>query len=313
MQCWATYLLKHLPRDEFEVLIVAWTGIPEALAELGEYGEIVHLDCPVGQVGPRVVKEIKRWHPDVVHASNVRVAQAAVAAGVPCLTTLHSIHGDKQKRTGWQIADRTYKVSPVVAGPHPIILSGVDPVEWRPRQEGLVVFIGRLDSDRAPERLLRAMPEVRKRVPNARLRVIGAACPGKNKFDLAGKLGEYGLEDITEATGLVPPREARRLLAEGDVVCAPAPDGFGFGIAEGMSAGLIPVVCSRGYGPEMVGQYGPVVQRVDRHLLADALVRALTDDDLRSRRGEVAERVWALYSARRFSAEYARVYREMVR
>ncbi len=311
MQCWATYLLKHLPRDEFEVLIVAWTGVPEALADLGSRGQFVHLDCPAAEVEPRIAELIERWRPDVVHAGNVRVGEAAVAAGVPYLTTLHSAHGDGQKRTGCEIADEVYKVSPAVPGDYPVILSGIDAVPWRDQREHQVVFIGRLDADRAPERLLRAMPEVRRRVPDVSLRIIGAACPGKEGFDLAGKLREYELDDITKTTGLLPPAEARRLMAGGDVVCAPAPDGFGFGIAEGMSAGLIPVVCSRGYGPEMVGDYGVVVNRVDRYLLADALVHALTDEGLRSQRWAMTQRVKTLYSAERFAAEYARVYREM--
>ncbi len=86
---------------------------------------------------------------------------------------------------------------------------------WRGRPDAaeagppLIVSIGRLERYKGHHRAIEAMPELLKRVPGAKLRILGE---GPYKPDLLALAGRLGLGNSVEIGG-VPPSERGRLAA----------------------------------------------------------------------------------------------------
>jgi len=248
--------------------------------------------------------------PDVIHANSYAAAEAARALGVPSTTAIHSINPANAKINGADIADRAFRVSSAVPGDYPVIVTGIEPIEFTDeRRDRLVVFAGRLDLDRNPDAFLQAFAAARLEVPEAKALIIGAG-HYEGALDVEDALDRYGLKSHVEVTGLLPHDETRQLIATGDVIAAPWPEAFGLSVAEGMSAGLIPVVSSDGFGPQLVGDLG-VTADPNVEAITEALVQALTDEGLRGARHDISARISQHFSATRFAAEYARVFEEL--
>jgi len=79
-----------------------------------------------------------------------------------------------------------------------------------------------------------------------------------------------------------------------------------------MRGGAIPVVSTGGFGPGLVGEYGVTVGS-EPEKIADGLSQALDNTELRGKRTTMKEWAGQRYDAKRFSAEYAKVYRELTR
>ena len=111
--------------------------------------------------------------------------------------------------------------------------SGVDPEVFRPdpdardairRRYGLgdrptVVCVSRLVPRKGQDMLIRAMPELRRRVPDAALLVVGG---GPYRRKLAELVVEHDVEDDVVLTGSVPWEELPAHYAAGDVFAMPA-------------------------------------------------------------------------------------------
>lgn len=138
--------------------------------------------------------------------------------------------------------------------------------ERNPRQ---VAFIGRPDPRKGRDLLLSAWPEVRSAVPGAELVVMG----GGDAPRLAGVC----------YAGRVTERRKREELAASAVFCAPNRGGESFGITvvEGMAAGCAIVASDLDAFADVLGGAGVRFRTGDRDGLARALVRTLTDTELR--------------------------------
>ena len=155
-----------------------------------------------------------------------------------------------------------------------IIPNGLDVESFRaeerrfPRQ---VAFIGRPDPRKGRDLLLDAWPAVRRRVPDARLVIMG----GGAEPEMPG----------VEYLGRVSEERKRAVLAGSGVLCAPNRGGesFGISLAEGMAAGCAAVASDLGAFADVLGGGGLLFRTGDRRDLVRALVRALTDDGLRER------------------------------
>ena len=147
------------------------------------------------------------------------------------------------------------------------------PTERKPRQ---VAFVGRPDPRKGRDLLLEAWPEVRSRIPGAELVVIG----GGDEPPVSG----------VRYLGRVTEEEKRYALAASAVFCAPNRGGESFGItvAEGMAAGCAVVASSLGAFSDVLAGSGLMFPNGDRAALATALVRALSDTDLRHRLAEAS-------------------------
>lgn len=171
------------------------------------------------------------------------------------------------------------------------------PTGRNPRQ---VAFVGRPDPRKGRDLLLEAWPEVRARVPDAGLVVIG----GGDEPPVAG----------VRYLGRVTEEEKRVTLAASAVFCAPNRGGESFGItvAEGMAAGCTIVSSDLGAFSDVLAGSGLMFPNGDRAALVAALVRALTDTDL-SRRLAAASSARVLeFDWRMVTDRYRALYRKAV-
>ncbi|RZQ59439.1 glycosyltransferase family 1 protein [Amycolatopsis suaedae] len=190
--------------------------------------------------------------------------------------------------------------------------SGVDTETFRPdpaaREElrcryGLgdrptVVCVSRLVPRKGQDMLVRALPALRERVPDAALLLVGG---GPYRKRLADLVASAGLEQHVVFTGSVPWSELPAHYAAGDVFAMPARtrgkgldvEGLGIVYLEASATGL-PVVAGRSGGaPETVLDEvtGHVVDGRDVDQLVDALAPLLLDP-ARARSMGQAGREW---------------------
>ncbi|UCF78333.1 MAG: glycosyltransferase family 4 protein [Candidatus Eiseniibacteriota bacterium] len=152
-----------------------------------------------------------------------------------------------------------------------------------PRESKLVIYLGRLRKYKCVHLLLHAMTRVRKRVPEARLVVVG---DGPYRASLERLSRSLGLDGVVEFKGHVDAREKVRLLCRASVTANPSPkEGWGLTVVEANACG-VPVVASR--SPGLVdsvrdGETGFLVEHGDVEQLAAKIVDILVDEALRQR------------------------------
>lgn len=202
-------------------------------------------------------------------------------------------------------AERMRRLTPGVddAMFHP----GVDGSEVR-RAHGLgerpvVVCVSRLMPRKGQDTLVRALPLVRERVPDAALLLVGG---GPHRGRLERLVGELGLGRHVVLTGSVPWADLPAHFAAGDVFAMPARtrhrgldvEGLGIVYLEASATGLPVVAGDSGGAPDAVrdGETGFVVPGGDVEAVADRVSRLLEDRPLARSMGERGrawvERTW---------------------
>jgi phosphatidyl-myo-inositol dimannoside synthase len=173
----------------------------------------------------------------------------------------------------------------------------VDGTEVRKRyglsDRPVIVCVSRLVPRKGQDALVRVLPAVRRRVPDAALLVVGGG-------PYAGALRRMAGEGV-HFTGSVPWAELPMHYAAGDVYAMPCRtrrggldvEGFGIVFLEASAVGLPVVAGVSGGSPDAVrdGDTGYLVDGRDPAALTDRLVRLLTDRDLAARMG-TAGRAW---------------------
>jgi len=148
--------------------------------------------------------------------------------------------------------------------------------------------------------MIDALVEIRRRIPAARLRVVGS---GHARPGLEALARERGLADAVEFTGFVSEAQKITAIQEAAVlVNTSEKEGFGLTVIEANACGTPNVATDVPGLRDAVrdGETGLLVRFGDPAALAAAVLRIITDDGLRDRL--VANgRVWAA----RFSWERA--------
>lgn len=179
-----------------------------------------------------------------------------------------------------------------------------------PAETPLVVSVGRLSPEKDQAGLLKACAELRGRLPDLRLLILGEGPQRQALSDLARELG---LADRVELAG--DHHDVPRYLAAADVFALNSrSEGISISLLEAMASGL-PVVATRvGGNPEVVqeGHSGLLVPAASPPLLARALGRVLQNPALASSLGRAAEeRVRAHFSLQSMAQAYAELYRSL--
>ncbi|MEH1127544.1 glycosyltransferase family 4 protein [Micromonospora sp. CPCC 206061] len=183
---------------------------------------------------------------------------------------------------------------------------GVDVDAYHPRVDGgeirrrhglgdrpVVVCVSRLVPRKGQDALIRALPLIRRRVPDAVLLLVGG---GPHRSRLAKMAGEGVV-----FTGSVPHEELPAHYAAGDVFAMPCRtrnagldvEGLGIVYLEASASGLPVVAGDSGGAPDAVreGETGYVVDGRDIPRIADRVATLLSDRALATRMGE-AGRAW---------------------
>jgi phosphatidylinositol alpha-1,6-mannosyltransferase len=188
---------------------------------------------------------------------------------------------------------------------------GVDVDAFRPDVDGsairarygltgrpVVVCVSRLVPRKGQDTLIRALPAIRRRVPDTALLIVG---PGPYHAKLRRLAEETGVADSVTVTGAVPIGEMPAHFAAGDVFAMPCRtrrggldvEGLGIAYLEASATGL-PVVAGRSGGaPDAVidGVTGSVVDGEDVAAVADRVAELLADPAAAAAMG-VAGRAW---------------------
>lgn len=188
------------------------------------------------------------------------------------------------------------------------LVPGVDADVFHPNVDGaevraryglsdrpVVVCVSRLVPRKGQDVLIRALPEIQRRVPGAALLVVGG---GPNRARLQRLAA--GIRDVV-FTGSVPPQDLPAHFAAGDVFAMPCRtrnggldvEGLGIVYLEASATGLPVVAGDSGGAPEAVreGETGYVVDGRDAAQVADRVATLLADPDLAKRMG-AAGRDW---------------------
>ena len=275
---------------------------------------------------------------DVVHAHDWMTFLAGVevkrATHKPFVAHLHSSQYDRVgpeardwiyelERYGMEEADRVIPVSRytgrILVEHYGIdvnklrpVHNGVDPViRYRSRKkfpEKLVLFLGRLTSQKGPEFFLDIAARVLDRKPNVRFVMAGT---GDRFMELIESGAYRGLGGRFHFTGFLGKERVHELLSMADVYCMPSvSEPFGLSALEAAQFG-IPAVLSKQSGVSEVLPGALKADFWDTELMARHIVDLLDDGSLRAR---VAGRSQAGLAAATWAAaavKVAAVYEEL--
>lgn len=281
-----------------------------------------------------VHRELRRRHPDVVHAHlfHASALVASLPREIPRILTHHhgSLFRDQDRRVPLLLDrwagtryDRVLAVSHAVAdflvSSYRYPRSAIEVVHngWlgspQPRASTGVDFltVGNLRREKGHDVLLEAFALVRKQDPAARLRLLG---DGPLRSELQRRAADLGVAAGVEFAGTVD--DVWTHLAEARVTVVPSrTETQGIAVLEALAAGC-PVVASRVGGiPEMIehGRNGHLVPPGESLPLAEAMVRVRHDAQLRVRYSAEGSRTAERWRMATTVRRYEAVYREVAR
>ncbi len=211
-----------------------------------------------------------------------------------------------------------HRMRVVLLGIEPVVRVGPFDRERLARAgEGYALIVGRTagqDRYKGHDELLEVWPEVRRRLPAARLVVAGS---GSDLERLRAKAATLGLGDAVCFTGQVDPATLGELYRRAAVFAMPSGlEGFGLVYPEAMAVGL-PCIALAGTAPAEIvidGETGRLVPPGDPAALAAALVELLGDPARASALGEAGRRRYEReFTARAFERRFLPVIDELVR
>lgn len=190
----------------------------------------------------------------------------------------------------------------------------------RPPGPPTVVYLGRLEARKGTPGLLRAVPAVLARAPDARFVLIGADrphCPGgRTHADYLRAEFPPAVQERVTLAGRLPQPAVDRWVQTADVFVAPsAYESFGLVFPEAMRWGTPVVGTTAGGIPEVVtdGETGLLVPPGDEAALAAALARLLADPGLRARLGAAGRRAAEeRFGVAGMAGRMAELYREVI-
>ncbi len=330
IQAFVHSLASRLPSEEVVVFASAWKGADAFDAAQGF--PVVRLESSLMLPTPAVLRQARA----IARAEACDTVWFGAAAPLGLLAkplalrrSVASTHGHEVgwamlpgarqllRRIGRDVDVVTYlgaytrqRLAPVVPRLERLP-SGVDTALFRPGCGGadirarygladrpVVVSVSRLVERKGHDVLIRALPELRRRVPDAALLIVGG---GPYRPTLERIADEEAVSEHVVLTGSVPWEELPAHYDAGDVFAMPCRtrraglevEGLGIVFLEASATGL-PVVAGRSGGsPDAVleGETGYVVDGTSVREVADAVAGLLSDRE-RARRMGSAGRDW---------------------
>jgi phosphatidylinositol alpha-1,6-mannosyltransferase len=162
----------------------------------------------------------------------------------------------------------------------------------------VVVCVSRIVARKGQDVLVRALPAIRRRVPDAALLIVG---DGPHRPAVERLAAREGVAEHVVLTGSVPWERVPEFYAAGDVFCMPTrtrlgglePEALGICYLEAAACGLPVVAGDSGGAPDAVldGVNGYVVDGRSPDQVADRLADLL-QDEVTARRFGTAGRAW---------------------
>jgi len=255
---------------------------------------------------------------DLVHAAAEPYTLAAVltAGQRPVVTTAHGTYlpQNVRRRLSGPLYRRVYRRSHLVAvsqytaaqvqGALPgvdatVIRNGVhfarfqEPVPPPTKLGPTVLASGGIKMRKGTHILIAAMALVRQHIPDVQLVITGVQTDPDYLAMIRRRIEETGLQDCVHLAGLVDEETLVSWYQNADVFALPSLsvggkfEGFGLVFLEASAAGL-PVIGTTGSGIEEAiidGETGLLIPQDNPAILADAILRLLTDPALRAQMG----------------------------
>ena len=286
-----------------------------------------------------VARAIRAWQPDVIHAHNVKATALTLAARRvtsghrPILTTMHGVAG-RDISVSARILRRVDLVAVVSAAVREAVLShGLDPERLRVIHNGVgavpaltadardaydrefgftgdvVIAVGRLEPQKAHDRLLAAAALVLQTRPNTSFLIVGE---GDLLDDLRRLAARLRIDHAVRFTG--PREDAPQLIARADLLVFSSNwEGLSIAALEALAAGT-PVVSTNVAGMrELLSTgAGAIVDGWHARDLAASIVATLSDRRrLEAMAGTGRRLVSEQFSAASMRAAYADLYRDL--
>jgi phosphatidylinositol alpha-1,6-mannosyltransferase len=182
---------------------------------------------------------------------------------------------------------------------------GVDELRFRPgldsaeirqqlgfKDRPLIVTVGRLTPRKGQDRLIEALPHIRKHVGDAALLICGE---GPYRARLEAKIRELNLSEHVRMVGRVPLSDLPHYLSAGQIFAMPSRnrhaglevEGLGIVYLEASACGIPVIAGNSGGAPDAVreGITGFVVDGQDQTALVERSVRLLEDQSLAKKMG----------------------------
>lgn len=182
-------------------------------------------------------------------------------------------------------------------------------------QKAVIVSVGRLVHRKGQDRLIEALPQIRKLIPNVHLLLIGQ---GPYRATLEKIARKVGVMDSVTFIGRVPYEQLASYIQVGDLFAMPSRsrwaglevEGLGIVYLEASACGLPVIAGNSGGAPDAVveGETGFVVDGTKIDSIADAVITLLKDPD-RAKAMGAAGRAWIVkeWSWDLWAAEFAKV------
>lgn len=143
--------------------------------------------------------------------------------------------------------------------------------DWRPKNEGPVLFFGRLEDDKGVDLVLQALAPL-----ECALRIVGR---GDQEELLRQRVADWGMEErVTWDSWLTPIQLAEAIGQSALAVLPSRHESFGNAMVEVMAVGAPLITTQAGSIPEVVGDGAILVPSEDVEALREAIVRLLEDD-----------------------------------
>jgi glycosyltransferase involved in cell wall biosynthesis len=175
----------------------------------------------------------------------------------------------------------------------------------------VLISVGRLAKEKNWHLLLEAAAAVMQDIPNTRLVILG---DGEERDSLQKRAQELGIAERVELPGSVPFADVPKHLFAADLFCfASVTETQGLVTLEAMAADL-PVVAVAGSGTSDVitHEVEGLLTENDGQALAQAIIRALQDDDLRQSMREAAKAKARTYDMKRQAQRLTAVYEQAI-
>lgn len=166
------------------------------------------------------------------------------------------------------------------------------------KEKSVIVCVGRLVPRKGQDRLIQALPLVRRTIPNAHLLFVGE---GSYRKKLEELVRENDVKDHVTFVGRVPYTRLPSYFRCGDIFAMPSRsrigglevEGLGIVYLEASGCGLPVIAGNSGGAPDAVvdGVTGIVVDGTNVHEIASAIVRVLSDPAKKKAMGSVG-REW---------------------
>lgn len=306
--------------------------LEERGVEVRYLGKRPHFDARITGKLADAFQELK---PDVIHAHNIRklyVLGAARKAGIKHVVyTVHNVAQKEQGLLGGLFSGVVFRAGlmvPVGLSPKvtqsiedryhlkdvPTIYNGTElerfakKADYRLHGHPAILNVARLDEQKNHRRLIEAFLKVSRCFPEAELTIVG---DGVLMDGLTSLVQEKGIARRVHFEGSQD--EVASYFGQSDVFCLSSDyEGMPMTLIEAMAAGMPIVSTNVGGIPDMLQhESSALLTRADSSELADALVRVLSDEDLRSALGEEAYRASRQFSHRSTARQYLDLYRSL--